>query len=63
MDKKSGYGVYSWDNGWIYKGNFEDDKRNGFGQLYKNDNTLKYRGFWENGEQVDKISQTIVTEK
>jgi hypothetical protein len=49
MDKKSGYGVYTWDNGWIYKGNFEDDKRTGFGELYKNDNTLNYRGFWENG--------------
>lgn len=22
MDKKSGYGVYEWENGWVYKGNF-----------------------------------------
>ena len=31
MDKKSGYGVYKWENGWYYKGNFENDYRHGFG--------------------------------
>ena len=31
MDKKSGYGIYTWDNGWIYKGNFDNDFRNGYG--------------------------------
>lgn len=53
MDKKSGYGVYQWGNGWCYKGNFDNDYRNGFGELY-NGNKLAYRGFWENGEQTDK---------
>lgn len=53
MDKKSGYGVYQWGNGWVYKGNFDNDFRNGFGELY-NGNKLAYRGFWENGEQTDK---------
>jgi len=31
MDVKSGYGEYVWTNGWIYKGNFENDLRNGYG--------------------------------
>lgn len=31
MDKKEGYGVYDWENGWTYKGNFKDDLRDGFG--------------------------------
>ena len=34
MDKKSGYGVYEWENGWVYKGNFDNDYRNGYGELY-----------------------------
>lgn len=53
MDKKSGYGVYEWENGWVYKGNFENDYRNGYGELYEGD-VCVYRGFWENGEQSDR---------
>jgi hypothetical protein len=34
MDKKSGYGIYIWKNGWHYRGNFENDLRNGYGELY-----------------------------
>ena len=49
MDKKSGYGIYMWDNGWVYKGNFDGDYRNGYGELYDGDGKLIYRGFWENG--------------
>lgn len=52
MDKKSGYGVYQWENGWIYKGNFENDYRNGFGELYDGEKCM-YRGYWANGEQSE----------
>lgn len=52
MDKKSGYGVYEWENGWIYKGNFDNDLRNGFGELYQGQKLI-YRGYWKNGEQTD----------
>lgn len=52
MDKKSGYGVYEWENGWVYKGNFEGDYRNGYGELYDGD-SCTYRGFWDNGQQTD----------
>lgn len=53
MDKKSGYGVYEWENGWLYKGNFDNDLRNGFGELYEGEK-LVYRGFWRNGEQTEE---------
>lgn len=52
MDKKSGYGVYEWENGWTYKGNFDNDLRTGFGELYEG-NKLVYRGYWKNGEQTE----------
>jgi len=53
MDKKSGYGVYEWENGWVYKGNFDQDLRSGFGELYEGQK-LAYRGYWKNGEQTDE---------
>ena len=53
MDKKVGYGVYQWESGWSYKGNFDNDLRNGFGELY-NATKLVYRGFWRNGQQTDE---------
>lgn len=32
MDKKCGYGEYSWlDNTFVYKGNFDNDLRHGYG--------------------------------
>ena len=48
MDKKSGYGVYQWENGWIYKGNFQNDYRHGYGQMYWQDGRI-YKGKWVNG--------------
>jgi len=54
MDKKSGHGLYVWENGWFYKGGFDNDYRHGYGELYDSQNNLNYRGFWENGEQTDR---------
>jgi hypothetical protein len=34
LDRKHGYGVYTWGNGYHYKGNFTEDLRNGTGQLH-----------------------------
>jgi len=34
LDKKNGYGIYDWANGYCYKGNFVDDQRCGEGQLF-----------------------------
>jgi hypothetical protein len=30
-DKKSGYGIFTWASGNIYKGNYFDDVRHGYG--------------------------------
>lgn len=53
LDKKHGYGVYDWANGYLYKGNFFEDQRCGEGQLYYH-NELVYEGFWINGERCDE---------
>ncbi len=37
----------------MYKGNFDNDLRNGFGELYEGAKMV-YRGFWKNGEQSDE---------
>ena len=29
LDKKHGFGIYDWANGYYYKGSFIDDQRNG----------------------------------
>ncbi len=33
LDKKHGFGVYDWGNGFHYKGNYLEDERSGEGQL------------------------------
>lgn len=37
-----------WNKLQYYKGEFFEDKRHGFGELYQN-NKLVYEGAWENG--------------
>lgn len=36
LDKKHGYGIYDWGNGYIYKGFWMDDLRYGEGELLYN---------------------------
>ena len=35
MDKKEGFGIYEWIGKQIYKGHFKEDKRDGYGKLFK----------------------------
>jgi len=52
IDKKHGYGIYDWGNGYVYKGNFADDVRSGDGRLFLGEEII-YEGEWENGEKSD----------
>lgn len=45
-----GKGVYTWPDGRIYSGNFQNDQRNGFG-VYEWGDGRVYKGFFENGLQ------------
>lgn len=58
IDKKHGYGIYDWGNGYVYKGFWMDDLRYGEGALSYN-GELEYNGYWENGEKVDYKPQPI----
>jgi hypothetical protein len=48
MDKKHGYGIFSWESGNMYKGNYKDDERDGYGEMYWTDGTV-YKGDWRKG--------------
>ena len=48
LDKKHGYGIYDWGNGYVYKGFWMDDLRYGEGELLFN-GEVEYDGYWENG--------------
>ena len=57
MDKKNGYGQYSWlDKVFLYKGNFENDIRQGYGQLFKN-GEQEYKGEWVAGKINDESAR------
>jgi hypothetical protein len=34
MDSKEGFGVYTWKEKKVYKGQFRDDYRDGYGEVY-----------------------------
>ena len=50
MDKKHGYGVFTWESGNMYKGNYVEDERDGYGEMYWTDGTV-YKGQWKKGCQ------------
>lgn len=52
-DCENGYGVYKFSDDWegdVYKGNFKDGKRHGYGTYYWSEGS-KYEGNWSNGNQ------------
>ena len=56
-----GYGVFYWNDGRKYEGQFEDNKQHGFGKYTLQDGTIKY-GIYENGirkKWVDKDGNDI----
>lgn len=53
LDKKHGFGIYDWGNGYYYKGGFIEDQRCGEGQLFYREE-LVYSGFWVNGEKCEE---------
>jgi hypothetical protein len=45
MDKKHGYGVFEWETGNVYSGNYFEDERNGYGVMKWTDGST-YMGTW-----------------
>ncbi len=48
-----GKGIYTWNDGRIYEGEFSDDKKHGFG-IYTWADGRKYEGLWADGKQNGK---------
>jgi hypothetical protein len=69
MDKKEGFGVYTWVGKQTYKGQFREDYREGYGRLFEvtvkspaaeerseDDEKLVYQGMWRKGKQKADLS-------
>ena len=62
MDKKEGFGMYEWIGKQMYKGHFKEDKRDGYGKLYREnrrsssdhdhfkEGKVIYEGMWLKGK-------------
>jgi hypothetical protein len=48
---RHGFGIMSYRDGSVYTGNFEYDKRHGFGKCLYHDGLGVYIGFWANGKR------------
>ena len=46
----NGNGVFTWENGNIYKGSYSNGQKNGYGTFYWDENQY-YKGYWVNNKQ------------
>lgn len=59
MDRKEGYGEYTWANGSQFKGFFKDGKQHGEGIFISQKGASK-RGIWYNGKRTRWIEDEAV---
>jgi hypothetical protein len=50
-----GYGVFRFDDGRIYEGEYKNNRKNGFG-VFKWPTKKWYEGNWLNGRSTEKVS-------
>jgi hypothetical protein len=60
MDNKEGFGLYTWKDKKVYKGQFRDDYRDGYGEIYtinrlKKKEKLVYKGGWQKGTKQPSL--------
>jgi len=48
--KRHGQGIFEWYNGDRFEGNYENDKKNGYGKLYSKSKKFRYEGYFVNDE-------------
>ncbi len=56
-----GKGVFTWPDGRVYDGNYENGKKSGFG-TYVWSEKKKYTGYWKDGRQHGKGAMVTDTE-
>ena len=59
---KCGTGIYSWASGNFYKGEFFNDKRQGYGEMYWVNESF-YKGMWHEGFQNGEGELVFIYEK
>lgn len=45
---KHGRGRYEWYDGRVYEGEYQNDMKHGYGELYNSDGSPSYKGYWRN---------------
>jgi hypothetical protein len=55
MDKKEGYGEFTWPDGRSYRGYWKDGKQDGRG-TYKNKENIEKQGLWADGKKTKWIN-------
>jgi hypothetical protein len=53
-NKKEGFGVFTWADGRIYKGNWINGKQSGTGKYIRPNGEIKM-GIWKNGNRIKWI--------
>lgn len=56
-NRKKGYGVFTWNNGSRYEGEYKDDLRNGFGEFFGTKGVSKFKGFWQHDKPYGLVKQ------
>jgi hypothetical protein len=60
MDKKHGYGIYTWTDGRRYEGYWAYGKQNGEGVYYHPNGNVK-KGLWEDGKRMKWLDDDEAT--
>ena len=53
-----GEGIYTWQDGRMYKGQYENDRKHGYGTYTWNDGK-QYAGWWQNGKQQGREGNSL----
>ena len=48
--KKNGKGIFKWNDGCMYYGEYKDNKMDGFGSCYNSSGVLIYEGQWKSNQ-------------
>lgn len=61
--KKEGYGVFNYQDGRKFEGNYVHDIPNGEGSLYDEAGRLQFKGTWKNGQYLDGKGYALYGDK
>lgn len=55
MERKNGKGIFKWNDGCMYYGEYKDNKMDGFGSCYNSSGVLIYEGQWKQIKSTEQV--------